>query len=109
VCAVGSSADALVRDLVGVVGTAHPTGFGRFFNTGQTRPDRGRDFNRGRSRYRNRNRRTKDGIWTRETGYTVREDQPQFTAGIDPDPDSDPDTDGNQEQTDRDDLYVFST
>jgi hypothetical protein len=34
----------------------------------------------------------------RETGYTVREDQPQFTVGIDPDSDSDPDTDGNQEQ-----------
>jgi hypothetical protein len=32
---------------------------------------------------------------------TVREDQPQYTVGIDPDPDSDPDTDGNQEQTDR--------
>jgi hypothetical protein len=31
---------------------------------------------------------------------TVREDQPQYTVGIDPDPDSDPDTDGNQEQTD---------
>jgi hypothetical protein len=39
----------------------------------------------------------------RETGYTVREDQPQFTVGIDPDPDTDTDTDtdGNQEQTDR--------
>jgi hypothetical protein len=32
---------------------------------------------------------------------TVREDQPQYTVGIDPDPDSDPDTDGNQERTDR--------
>jgi hypothetical protein len=31
---------------------------------------------------------------------TAREDQPQYTVGIDPDPDSDPDTDGNQEQTD---------
>jgi hypothetical protein len=29
----------------------------------------------------------------------VRGDQPQYTAGIDPDPDSDPDTDGNQEHT----------
>jgi hypothetical protein len=79
-----------------------PLGFGHFFNTGQTRPDRGRDYNRCRGRYRNRNRnrRTKDGIWTQETGYTVREDQPQFTVGIDPDPDPDPDTDGNQEQTD---------
>jgi hypothetical protein len=43
----------------------------------------------------------KDGILTRATGYTVREDQPQYTIGIDPDPDSDPDTDGNREQTDR--------
>ena len=37
-----------------------------------TCPDRGRDCNRGRGRgrgrYLNRNRRTKDGIWTRETG-----------------------------------------
>jgi hypothetical protein len=32
---------------------------------------------------------------------SVRENQPQYTVGIDPDPDSDPDTDGNQEQTDR--------
>jgi UTP--glucose-1-phosphate uridylyltransferase len=31
----------------------------------------------------------------------VREDQQQYTGGIDPDPDSDPDTDGNQEQADR--------
>jgi hypothetical protein len=37
-------------------------------------------------------------------GPIVREDQPQFTVGIDPDPDSDPDTDGNQEQTDRQQL-----
>jgi four helix bundle protein len=29
-----------------------------------------------------------------QRGYTVREDQPQYTVGIDPDPDSDPDTDG---------------
>jgi hypothetical protein len=36
-----------------------------FFNTGQTRPDRGRDYNRGRGRYRNRNRRTKDGVISR--------------------------------------------
>jgi hypothetical protein len=26
----------------------------------------------------------------------VREDQPQYTIGIDPDPDSDPDTDGTR-------------
>jgi hypothetical protein len=32
---------------------------------------------------------------------SVREDQPPYTVGIDPDPDSDPDTDGNQEQMDR--------
>jgi hypothetical protein len=32
----------------------------------------------------------------------VRENQPQYTSGIDPDPDSDTNTDGNQEQTDRD-------
>jgi hypothetical protein len=37
-------------------------------------------------------------------GYTVREDQPQYTVGIDPDPDSDPDPDGNQERTDRQQL-----
>jgi hypothetical protein len=36
--------------------------FGHIFNTGQTRPDLGRDYIRGRGRYRNRNRRTKDGI-----------------------------------------------
>jgi hypothetical protein len=35
---------------------------------------------------------------------SVREDQPQYTVGIDPDPDSDPDTEGNQEQTDRQQL-----
>jgi hypothetical protein len=34
-------------------------------------------------------------------GFGQREDQPQYTVGIDPDPDSDPDTEGNQEQTDR--------
>jgi hypothetical protein len=34
-----------------------------------------------------------------QRGYTEREDQPQYTVGIDPDPDSDPDTDRNQEQT----------
>jgi hypothetical protein len=34
-----------------------------------------------------------------QRGYTVREDKPQYTIGIDTDPDSDPDTDGNQEQT----------
>jgi hypothetical protein len=32
---------------------------------------------------------------------SVREVQPQYTVGIDPDPDSDPDTDGNQERMDR--------
>jgi hypothetical protein len=35
-----------------------------------------------------------------QRGYNVRDDQPLYTVGIDPDPDSDPDTDGNQEQTD---------
>jgi hypothetical protein len=35
---------------------------------------------------------------------SVRDDLPQYTVGIDPDPDSDPDTDGNQEQTDRQQL-----
>jgi hypothetical protein len=39
-----------------------------------------------------------------QRGYNVREDQPQYTVGTDPDPDSDPDTDGNQEQTDRQQL-----
>jgi hypothetical protein len=39
-----------------------------------------------------------------QRGYTVHEDQPQYTVGIDPDPDSDPDTDGNQEQTDNQQL-----
>jgi hypothetical protein len=39
-----------------------------------------------------------------QRGHSVREDQPQYTVGIDPDPDSDPDTDGNQEQTDRQQL-----
>jgi hypothetical protein len=39
-----------------------------------------------------------------QRGYTVREDKPQYTVGIDTDPDSDPDTDGNQEQTDRQQL-----
>jgi hypothetical protein len=59
--------------------------------------------NRGRCRYRNRNRGTKDGIWTRER-TSAREatlcvrTQPQYTVGIDPDPDSDPDTDGSQDQ-----------
>jgi hypothetical protein len=53
-----------------------PLVFGQIFNTGQTRPDRGRDYNRGRGRYRNRNRRIKDGI-----------------LGIDPDPDPDFDFD----------------
>jgi hypothetical protein len=45
-----------------------------------------------------------------QRGYTVRENQPQYTVGIDPDPDpdsdSDPDTDGNQEQTDRQQLSL---
>jgi hypothetical protein len=40
------------------------TGVGHIFNTGQTRPDRDRGYNRGRCRgryrYRNRNRRKKD-------------------------------------------------
>ena len=35
---------------------------------------------------------------------SVREDQPQYTVGIDPDTDTDPDTDGNQEQKDRQQL-----
>ncbi len=39
-------------------------------------------------------------------GYAVREDQAQYTAGIDPDPDSDPDAEGNQEQTDRKPLIA---
>jgi hypothetical protein len=76
--------------------------------------NRGRDYHRCRGRYRNRNRRTEGGIWTAKPDVsrtliayvgrpivTVREDQPQYTVGIDPDPDSDPDTDGNREQTDR--------
>jgi hypothetical protein len=72
-----------VRNMAYIVdggGQCPPLGFGHFFNTGQTRPDRGRDYNRCRYRNRNRNRRTKDGIWTQETGYTVREDQPQYTV-----------------------------
>jgi hypothetical protein len=49
-----------------------PLEFGHIFNTGQTHPDRGRDYNRGRGRgrYRNRNRRTKEGIWTPVMYYT---------------------------------------
>jgi hypothetical protein len=44
-----------------------------------------------------------------QRGCTMREEQPQFTVGIDPDPDSDPDTDGNQEQADRQQLAPTNT
>jgi hypothetical protein len=44
------------------------------------------------------------GLNSGNEASACREDQSQYTVGIDPDPDSDPDTDGNQEQTDRQQL-----
>jgi hypothetical protein len=38
----------------------------------------------------------KQDVYRTSIAY-ARENQPQYTVGIDPDPDSDPDTDGNRE------------
>jgi hypothetical protein len=50
-------AQALAKPSAGAQGGhSPPLGFGHIFNTGKTRPERGRGYNRGRGRYRNRNR-----------------------------------------------------